>query len=91
MEASYLPSVPFHAAGGHGASMGEMAMVSQQSPHHPAHHASMQAHGHSHHQFMAQSYPYHHGTAGSSLNPYVTVPDCIDYKDQGQSWKFQAL
>nr|CAB3264604.1 AF305499_1 Otx [Phallusia mammillata] len=90
MEASYLPSVPFHA-GGHATGMGDMSMVGQQNAHPGSHHGSMQSHGAGHHQFMSQSYPYHASTTGGSLNSYSSVSDCVDYKDQTQGWKFQVL
>ena len=89
MEASYLPSVPFHAAtAGHGTGMGDMSMVGQQAHGHAAHHHSAsQSHGGSH-QFMSQSYPYHHHPG--SVNNYPSTSECVDYS-KDSTWKFQVL
>lgn len=100
MEASYLPSMQFPTAASHGMS----AAASMASQHHVnMHHAA--THPHSHHhggaqstsphaQFMSQSayaYPHHHSSS-TGLNSYSNAGvDCLDYKDQTPSWKFQVL
>ncbi|XP_078483541.1 otx [Ciona intestinalis] len=89
MEASYLPSVPFPGAAP-GCGMGDMSMAGQQSAAQLGHHGTGQPHPASHHQFMSQSYPYHHASSGVTPT-YPTVSDCLDYKDQTQAWKFQVL
>nr|BAB68341.1 Cs-OTX [Ciona savignyi] len=89
MEASYLPSVPFPGAAP-GCGMGDMSMSGQQSASQLGHHGVGQAHSAPHHQFMPQSYPYHHATSGVTPT-YPTVSECLDYKDQTQAWKFQVL
>ena len=91
MEASYLPSVPFHAASGHGSGMNDISMVGQHNHAHSTHHHSAtQSHGGSH-QFMSQSYPYHHHhSVTGGVNSYPATSECVDYS-KDSTWKFQVL
>ncbi|XP_076800371.1 uncharacterized protein LOC143445279 isoform X2 [Clavelina lepadiformis] len=85
METSYLPS--YHTTSSHGTGSD---MLAQQNHTHLGHSGMAQTHGQNHHQFMSQSYAYHHSNQAG--NNYPAVSECLDYnKDQTQAWKFQVL